>query len=1163
MDGRYLHAIYPGFRRRRAIRLSELIITSDGLYVLFDWRGRPFVPNIWGLMVNTTMETPTKHLEEVANRLWDEKRFSDAERAHAELLRKRPTWGLGLCRMGQIRQRQGDAAGATDFFERAVAANSNLAAAHIGLARIAEQAGNVSDALKHYRNALAASPRPKGITGNIQKLNRRLFAQRLKRANQLIENGKLSEAESELQALLSLDTDIAQVLGGLGRIRRRQGRLEEVLDYYERAIAADPGYEWGHLGRAELLEAKGELPEAIDGLSSALERFPNMVNIRKRLDELKRKQRLLAQRASGVQILNWPSDVVAKLPRLERADHSVAIVSWDLAHNPVGRALVLAELAQQHATCELVGPIHPSYGEDLWTPLRESRPSIDIRGYRASNFPSFLEGAIRMVAERPHDIAWVCKPRLPGLLIGLLYKIIHGAALVVDIDDNELAFVKADAPLSLDEFLASHSPADWDAPHAKRWTQLAASMIPLADAITVCNPVLQARHGGVIVRHARNAASFEAARARRGELRAAFGFAPKDKVILFLGTPRRHKGVLEVARALEHIGDPDAVLCVIGTTPDKTLLDDFARLASARFVFHPDQPYSRLAELNAMADVVCILQNPSDPIALSQTPAKLTDALATGTAIIATPLPPIADMIEPGRIVCADSENFVGVLRDVLAGGFKDPHAAEVRRNFFRQELSVDAHAQKVREILTLARKRKRPVTSDVVRLVRHIDQHMPGSLPQDCLAVAKGAFRRGPRIGKLTSLRKNVNLVFFWKQNDSGIYGRRQDMLLRQFAAMPNIRRILHIDQPISLDVLNRMVPSTSGLAPQQGRLVAANTLQRFLGTLDEEKIKRRVFVYRGRDTQLLGRELPLSEIYPNIVEAWLQELDMTENVLAWVCPAVRGFPEVQRRLGFSFIAADVIDDQRQWPLTPGSRAELESNYRDIFASASVSFANCAPVSQWLKTEGLDPLLVPNGVDIRRDVGDWKTPSRLAALPRPIVGYCGNQANRIDWSLLDAVAAARPGWSFVLIGQPSIEEASFGVLSRPNVHVFGVMPYEIALRHVAAFDVGIIPHTRTELSLHMNPLKLYVYRGLGIPVVSTDVANLDDFANDMRVASDAAQFVAALESAIAERGAEGRIFPSEDVMLACSWESRAATIMAWMETALERQSGSLREIAA
>jgi len=1116
---------------------------------------------------------------EGANRLWQERRYPEAESAYLELLKDDPTSSAAACRIGDIRLALGDRDGASYYFSRAVAINPNVPWGYVGLGRIAEETGDLETSLNQYKHAIELSPGSPWIAERIDTLTKGLsdarllnnsreaqdaFRRRFEHANDLLANHLLVEAEAIYRELLSRDPNSAPLLCKLGGIAIEAGRLDEARTCYDRAIAINREFPWGHVGLSEILDATGDYDGAIKALQTALELDSSLSFAQDRLQSLFKKQRLETERLLGVQIRHWPAE-----QRDERAGTGdstrprVAIVAWDLAHNPVGRALTLAEVARHHADCEIVGPMFTKYGEDLWAPLRDSVRRFDIRGFQAHSFASFMEGAIRLVAEKPCDVAWVSKPRLPSLLIGFLYKLVHGAAIVLDIDDDELAFVNGEAPLSLDAFLAKYAPSDWKEPFAKRWTQLAASMIGYADAITACNPVLQQKFDGTLVRHARDAEPFDDAVAKRAALRAEFGFSDADKVVLFLGTPRRHKGVLEIAKALQELADPSAVLCVVGTIPEAAFKNELEALRSARIVLYPDQPYSRLAEMNAMADLVCILQDASNPIASAQTPAKLTDALATGTTVLATPVPPLLDMMEPGRIVAVEREGLVDALRLALSGRHSGAEAAAARRAFFRAELTTQANADRALEAIEAARKKNGPVPPEIFRLLEHIDALMPGQLRPECTAVMKGVLRASPRIGKLRTLDKDVNLVFFWKQNDSGIFGRRQDMLLQQFAGMSNIRKILHIDAPISVDLLHSLVKSNTGGGFNQGGLVAANAIARHLRASDDGRVHRRALIHRDKETVLFGQELPEIHSFPNAVETWLRELDMTENVLAWVCPVVPYFPEVQKRLGFSFIVTDVIDDQRQWPMRLDWRRQIERNYSETFAQTNVAFANCQPVGAWLEAEGLKTFVVPNGMDIRHDVEKWQAPVELAHLKRPIVGYAGNLSHRIDWELIDQIADKRPDWSLVIIGEPPNNGRYRHIAARPNVHAIGVLPYETALRYIASFDVAMIPHAHSAMSENMNPLKLYVYRGLGVPVVSSAVANLNDLAGDIRIADSAETFVARLEEAIAERQARGRTYPAPELTQAYSWESRAAKIMGHIEQVFRDQHLPPNEVIA
>ncbi len=53
--------------------------------------------------------------------------------------------------------------------------------------------------------------------------------------------------------------------------------------------------------------------------------------------------------------------------------------------------------------------------------------------------------------------------------------------------------------------------------------------------------------------------------------------------------------MLDVARALREVGDPNAVFCIVGTVLDKELKKELESFPGVRIALHPDQPYSRLA----------------------------------------------------------------------------------------------------------------------------------------------------------------------------------------------------------------------------------------------------------------------------------------------------------------------------------------------------------------------------------------------------------------------------------------------------------------------------------------------------------------------------------------------------------------------------------------
>ncbi|WP_422002602.1 glycosyltransferase [Reyranella sp.] len=1083
-----------------------------------------------------------------------------------------------LCRLGETRLALGDLDGADASFRAAAVLDETQPYVQVGLGRVAEAQGRRDDAIAHLRRAVALHPGLEDIEALAEKLTGSRpapsgkkgagpattdFAERFKFANELADHRRFADAEAIYRTLVEIRPTSPALLYKLGMALVEQDRIEEGAALYDRALAADPDFAWAHVGQGDLHEAAGRLPEALAAFERAHRARPDLSFMPKRLADLRR--RLESQGTpGGPELLTWP----ATAPSTSGEDRRrVVVVAWDLSHNPVGRAWVLAELAARNAQCELVGPIFPAYGNDLWKPLLDTAREIEVHGFHAASFADFMNGALRLVVEHPCDVALVSKPRLPSLLIGLLYKAIHGARLVVDIDDDELAFVDAREPLDLAAFLADAQASDWRAPYGKRWTRLAVSMLGAADARTTCNPVLQKRFGGTVIRHSRDERLFDAAALQRDSLRREFGFSDDDRVILFLGTPRRHKGLISIAAGLQALDDSRAVLCIVGTIADEALKRDLLAMAPARIVFHPDQPFGRLAALNAMADVVCVLQDPASPIALSQTPAKLTDALATGTPVIATSVPPIQDLVGPGRITLIDEamgeDALVERLREALAAIGSGTTAADERRAFFRQELSHAVNARRLATVIDgLFDREATPVPADLGILLRHIDREMPGRLTGDWERQGARLLGGGTRVGPLRDLDRDLNVVLFWKQNDSGLYGRRPDMLVQALSRLPRIGRILQIDAPICVDQLSVLAGPPDDGDRSPGRLIAAQVVKRFLEADDADGVHRRTFVYRGEETSLLGRELPLESAFPNAVQRWMADLGMTDNVLAWVCPVVPWFPEIQARLGFSFVLSDVIDDQRQWPMPALRRARIARSYHDVFALTDAATANNAALVEWLKAEGLPTRLVPNGMEVHAEAGSWPVPAEMQKLPRPIIGYAGSLTHRFDWPLLESIAVARPDWTILLIGAVPDTAKAASILARPNVRALGVMPYEQTLRHVAALDVAIVPHLRTSLSETMNPLKIYVYRSLGIPVVSTPVPSIEDFQDDIRTALPE-HFVAEIEAALADRARMGRVFPADEYRHQWSWQTRLLHILEHVRAILEAQPRAVPTRAA
>ena len=72
--------------------------------------------------------------------------------------------------------------------------------------------------------------------------------------------------------------------------------------------------------------------------------------------------------------------------RAGRSRPKVAVLAWDVGHNPLGRAYVLAGVLGRRFDVEIWGAQFERYGTKVWAPLRDCE--IPIHAFDGRTFPS-------------------------------------------------------------------------------------------------------------------------------------------------------------------------------------------------------------------------------------------------------------------------------------------------------------------------------------------------------------------------------------------------------------------------------------------------------------------------------------------------------------------------------------------------------------------------------------------------------------------------------------------------------------------------------------------------------------------------------------------------------------------------------------------------------
>ena len=1009
------------------------------------------------------------------------------------------------------------------------------------LSRVSEERNRHQSEVRRLHDDLARVQRERGIaTGEVRRLeefNRHLsrdastmreHVRQTERDSQAL-RGRLDAREREIRRLRDSEAHL--------RVERRQllGRVD-AQDTLLDGFAAGTNlllssWRW-RLGHA-LLSLRHRL---------LLRKVPKTAadQMREQADEYRELQNAPLPKAGAAPAKpptepgkRIPHPKAAPIPRLRR-DVTVAVIAWDVGHNPLGRAYLVAEALARSYTVVLLGFQFPRYGDAVWKPLRHAPfRTVAIPG---ASFPEFQQTLERLAPRIDADVVVACKARLPSVQLGLMLKSFRNRPLLVDVDDYELSFFRNRDPL------AGVAGVDSEAltyPFEEAWTRYVENLLPHADRLLVSNPTLAARFGGATVPHARDETKFDPDRNDAEDVRRELGLRDGDKVVMFVGTPRPHKGVVEILDAVRSHKRADYRFVIVGTPPEES----FARELSARggntLRLVPDQPFEKLPALMAAADLVCLLQDPNSEISRFQLPAKVVDAMAMGVPVLATAVPPFAPLIEDELIEPVTAANLAERIGHWLEAPAEERRRRTRRaRERFLREFSYDAI--------------HRTLFAEVEACLEE-----PRELPVEARTFLGEQQRRYPSPAPIPG--DGLDIVMFWKQGDIGLYGRRVDMVIEQLARRPEVRRIAVFDAPFSVRQMWRRVDAEDLDHHEE---VTRSKLVRRWGLADNAKVSHHVFLFDSGSTTgtvvgVAGRMAdggyPGEAAFAGYVAA---ELDLAGidpgTAIFWHYPVLAPIPELNERFQPRLSVVDVVDDLRTWPdRTEADRKEYTEHYRTVLGDADVAFANCETVRDSMAAFFPDIALIPNGCDL-----DSAPPApeserfrQLCALKGPILGLVGNLESKTDVALLDRLAQERHDCNLVLIGSTHANAAVMALDRLPNVHFFGVVTYPEVKAWIARFDVALVPHLDTDQTRSMHPLKMLVYAAVGVPIVSTNVQNLGDFARFIEVADGHEGFIEAVDGVLNGRR------PDESALAALvrehSWDQRVASMLSQVQARL------------
>ena len=335
---------------------------------------------------------------------------------------------------------------------------------------------------------------------------------------------------------------------------------------------------------------------------------------------------------------------------------SVSILTFDLSDNATGRADLLARLLAPRYRVHVVGP---RFGAALWGPAQQV--PIEHREVPGGKYPRFAGRLGRLARLADGDILYASKPRPTSFGAALIARVQRRRPLVLDIDDWELGFfLRGGVSGTIGRALNLANP------NSLTWTWAMERLVRRADALTVGSRFLEQRFGGTLLPHVRDTETWDPARFDREAARARID-ARQRQVVMFLGTPRGHKGVDDLVAAAATLG-PDVLVAIVGADPRSESARRWSATPSVR-VFG-EVPFDELPCWLVAADVVAVPQrDTSDTV--GQVPAKIFDAMALARPVVSTRVSMIPEILDGCGVVVPPGD--VTALAEALRRVLDDP----------------------------------------------------------------------------------------------------------------------------------------------------------------------------------------------------------------------------------------------------------------------------------------------------------------------------------------------------------------------------------------------------------------------------------------------------------------------------------------------------------
>jgi glycosyltransferase involved in cell wall biosynthesis len=264
--------------------------------------------------------------------------------------------------------------------------------------------------------------------------------------------------------------------------------------------------------------------------------------------------------------------------------------------------------------------------------------------------------------------------------------------------------------------------------------------------------------------------------------------------------------------------------------------------------------------------------------------------------------------------------------------------------------------------------------------------------------------------------------------------------------------------------------------------------------------------------------------------------------------------------KLGEMLVCYDCMDNYPAFYPPDSARTRLTASLEDkLLTLADLVTATALSLQKRLRQKHAHVHLLRNGVGQQfltyRAAPQSPPPPDWPPGDGPVIGYMGMVSRWLDFEAIRRLAGRHPDWRLLFIGPSEVNLNPYRQWA--NLHFLGPKPYDILTDYAIRFDVSLIPFQINDLTLDVNPVKIYEYFALGKPVVAARLPELQPFAGLCYLAANTDEFIRQVEQAVDDlsrldlTAQQASIARRQAIARANTWQQRAAELAQLLETSL------------